>query len=1093
MRYKKHHCGTRDSGRATVRTARVMRFVLFVLVFITVLSSATVTCLAQETEAPGKTLRVGLYYTGESNDIEALKIAHGYDLEYLQALSQYTGWTYEYIAAPWDECLTMLENGQLDLLGFVQQTDERKDKFGYPSLPMAITSGLLVSGSDSDVGEIIRKLKSGVTVGIGKGNAFNLDFEAYASDNGYNVTYKEYASLDELSPALASGEIDAAVVAEEDRGANDNIIGNFASMDQFFATDKDNTALLRELDSAMKQLNSYCPDLNSDLYRKYFGKSSDGKPIFTTAEQEFIENNPYILVLYDSGWPPIEYLDTDGKTYNGISPDIFALLTEKCGIEFVYEGSTSGDVLDKLTSGDQRNTLTTISYDYAWAEQHDVYITQPFISSNIVKLGRNLDAAEPTVAINEKAYFTFLLRDELGGATTLNFKKQAERLEAVRTGKADYTYVTEDQASYYRSIPKYSELKVERMVGYEQKVCISIEKNSDPELMSIISKSLAGITHDEMNEIIRKNTVGAYKLTFADLLYRDHVPIIIGALLAVTITAALIFISVMRRRSHKKILAALEEKDEALIVAKQASTAKGSFMSRMSHEIRTPLNAVIGYNLIARNELSGAKSEIQRRSAEMKVMDCLTKSDIASKHLLTVINDVLDMSAIESGKIKIEHARFDFKGLITSLTTVFYSQAKAKGVTLDVVIGALSDEWFVGDQMRTNQILTNLLSNAIKFTPEGGSVKLTISQPADDGGSKHVHFEISDTGIGMTDEYLEHIWTPFEQADSSISRRFGGTGLGLSITKNLVDLMKGSIKVESAPGSGTTFFVDLFYERADMPEQAVPYSFDSINALVVDDDPGTCDYIRLLFNRCGARCATVTSGADAIRAVERTVAEKDKFSVCLVDWRMPEMDGIATIQRIRELVGERLPIIVLTAYDYTEIADKAAEVGVNRFISKPLFQSSLFDLLTNICGDQRPKEIKKSESYDFKGARVILAEDNAMNMEIARMIMESAGLAVDSAWNGSEACSLFTGSEPGTYLAILMDVHMPVMNGYEATRKIRSSAHPEAATIPIIAMTADAFKEDVAEAREAGMNSHISKPIDVTVLFEALDKCVKDR
>lgn len=519
-----------------------------------------------------------------------------------------------------------------------------------------------------------------------------------------------------------------------------------------------------------------------------------------------------------------------------------------------------------------------------------------------------------------------------------------------------------------------------------------------------------------------------------------------------------------------------------------ANRSKSSFLSRMSHEIRTPLNAVIGYNAIAKNGITEAHNDAERKQAEMKVLDCLHKSEIASKHLLTVINDVLDMSAIESGKMKVEHTRFDFKGLITSLTTVFYSQAKAKDVDFEVVFGTLNEEWFIGDQMRTNQILTNLLSNAVKFTPPGGCVKLKIHQPEADANASHIHFEISDTGIGMTKEYLSHIWVPFEQADSSISRRFGGSGLGLSITKSLVDLMGGTISVQSDLGVGTTFFIDLTFARAEQPVSSSMYDFSGVNALVVDDDSSTCDYIRLLFNRCGAKCAAVTSGEDALKAISVSLEHGESYSVCLVDWRMPGMDGIETIRSIRKIAGKYLPIIIVTAYDFAELADKAAEVGVSKFISKPLFQSSLFDLLATICGTQRVTPMEKSADIDFGGARVLLAEDNQMNMEIAKTILESAGLFVDSAWNGKQAVEMFEAAAPGTYMAILMDVHMPEMNGHEATRAIRASAHPEANTIPIIAMTADAFAENVAEAHAAGMNDHIAKPIDIPALFDMLKR-----
>ena len=551
------------------------------------------------------------------------------------------------------------------------------------------------------------------------------------------------------------------------------------------------------------------------------------------------------------------------------------------------------------------------------------------------------------------------------------------------------------------------------------------------------------------------------------------------------------FLAVLLLFNIWRLLIIVKQLRQSVARERVANMTKSSFLSRMSHEIRTPLNAVIGYNAIAKTEMTGKKSDAQRRQTEMKVMDCLDKSEIASKHLLTVINDVLDMSAIESGKMQMERSSFDFKGLITSLTTVFYSQAKVKNVGFEVIIDTLKEEWFVGDQMRTNQVLTNLLSNAIKFTPEGGSVILKISQPEADKNAAHIRFDVTDTGIGMTKAYLEHIWTPFEQADSSISRRFGGSGLGLSITKSLVDMMGGTIVVQSEPGKGTTFIVDLNFERMAQPANAGPYDFSNVNALVVDDDISTCEYIRMLFNRCGAKCAAVTSGEDAIKAVSLAAEKQEAYTVCLVDWRMPGMDGIETIKRLRNLAGEKLPIIILTAYDFSELADKAAEVGVSRFISKPLFQSSLFDLLASIGGTQPKEIVKQNKSIDFAGARILLAEDNEMNMEIAKRIIESAGLVIDSARNGMEAVEMFEHAPAGTYKLILMDVHMPQMDGHQATRTIRASTHPEAKSIPIIAMTADAFIEDVAESSASGMNDHISKPIDIPTLFATLKKYIQ--
>ena len=579
---------------------------------------------------------------------------------------------------------------------------------------------------------------------------------------------------------------------------------------------------------------------------------------------------------------------------------------------------------------------------------------------------------------------------------------------------------------------------------------------------------------------------------FEDWLVVISVPqteFVAGQLLTFFPLIIIIFLVVLLAFNIWRLLDIVKELRMSVERERIANASKSSFLSRMSHEIRTPLNAVIGYNNIARNGMADAKTDAERKQAEMKVMDCLAKSEIASKHLLSIINDVLDMSAIESGKIKIASDRFDFKGLITSLSTVFYSQARDKGITFNVMFDSPAEDWLVGDSMRTNQILTNLLSNAIKFTPEGGFVTLRICRPDPDNAS-HLRFEVSDTGIGMTKEYLSHIWTPFEQADSSISRRFGGTGLGLSITKNLVDLMHGTIGIESTPGEGSLFRVDLPFEAAEPPKTGKVYDFSAIDALVVDDDMGTCNYVKLLMNNCGAKCTVATSGREAVSAVAAAKSRKESYSLCLVDWQMPGMDGIETIRRIREITGDKTPIAVLTAYDYTDIADTAMKAGANRFLSKPLFQSTLFDLLVNISGTKTKKAFEGRKDKKFTGARVLLAEDNRMNMEIAKNILQSAGMLVDSAWNGREAVEIFEAAPEKTYAAILMDVHMPEMNGHDATRAIRASAHPGAKTIPIIAMTADAFAENVAEALAAGMNDHIAKPVDVPTLFHTLEKYI---
>ena len=525
---------------------------------------------------------------------------------------------------------------------------------------------------------------------------------------------------------------------------------------------------------------------------------------------------------------------------------------------------------------------------------------------------------------------------------------------------------------------------------------------------------------------------------------------------------------------------------DALQQAENASRAKGDFMSRMSHEIRTPLNAIIGYLEIAKDE----------KEDREKIDYCMEKSQVASRHLLSIINDVLDISSIESGRMKIAHDDFDLKQMVNALTVLFFSQAKEKGITFEVHLDFLEREWLCGDELRVRQVLLNLLSNAVKFTPSGGSIFLNISQlesSGQDSDKIRLKFEVKDTGIGMSKEYKERMFTPFEQESASTARNYGGTGLGLSISHNLIRMMGGDIQVESEQGKGTAFTVILAFDppKSRPEDHLATESFKELKALVVDDEPDTCSYMKKLFDRIGMQCDTVTSGKKALRRVTSRLDSAHPYDLCIIDWYMKEMDGVETAREVRKLCGNEIPIIIATAYDYSAIMEEAKEAGVNKIISKPLFQSSIMNLLVTNFGKYRPEKQKEAVNIDFTGTRLLLAEDNEMNMEIALDILRKAGFIVTPVTDGQEAFHTFTSSAPDTFDAILMDIQMPVMDGYTATRKIRESEHPEAKTIPIIAMTANAFTEDVTAALAAGMNDHVAKPISYDRLFHVLSRLTK--
>lgn len=409
-------------------------------------------------------------------------------------------------------------------------------------------------------------------------------------------------------------------------------------------------------------------------------------------------------------------------------------------------------------------------------------------------------------------------------------------------------------------------------------------------------------------------------------------------------------------------------------------------------------------------------------------------------------------------------------------------------------------EELLGDALRLNQILINILSNALKFTPAGGSIRLEVHQISQTNNNVRFRFIIRDTGIGMSQEFIKRLYTPFEQAASTTSK-YGGTGLGMAITKNLVSLLGGAIFVKSEEGKGTEFTVELPFGLNEQQMEKSKGALDPLKVLVVDDDHDTCEHAALLLDKMGLRTKWTLSGAEAVKLVQESHASGDDYDVCFIDWKMPDMDGMETVRRIRGDVGPETLIVIISAYDWSSIEDEARAIGANGFIAKPFFASNLYNTLTSLtrkatnakrktedsASEEKKPENAAHQQYNFTGKRMLLAEDNEFNREIAQEFLEMTGATVECAEDGSEAVNLFANSKSGYYDIILMDVQMPVMDGYEATRTIRASAHPDAASIPILAMAANAFSEDVAAAVAAGMNGHIAKPIDVAALYRLLD------
>ena len=668
-------------------------------------------------------------------------------------------------------------------------------------------------------------------------------------------------------------------------------------------------------------------------------------------------------------------------------------------------------------------------------------------------------------------------------------KAQAIQIEKIQEQSAVIEALSADYMNIFVIFPEKDQAEVVKLDGYVTDELSRTSKNAP--YMRILSNYARDRVHPQDKENFLKqfgkdNLLEAFReKTSHDYSYRalidgethyfeGHFVRVISEKENLEVVAGFRNIDalVADQEAKQKIL------EDALDAAQHANRAKTTFLNSMSHDIRTPMNAIIGFTSLAATHIDDEK----------RVKEYLSKIQISSNHLLSLINDVLDMSRIESGKVKIEEREVHLPDVLHDLRTIVQSDIKAKNLDFFIDIMDVVDEDVICDKLRLNQVLLNILSNAMKFTAPGGQVSVKVLQkPETDSGYADYSFKIKDTGIGMSKEFIEHIFEPFEREQTATVSGIQGSGLGMAITKNIVDMMGGTIEVNSEVGVGSEFIVNLSFKKTDKKvlHEPIP-ELEGAAALVVDDDMDSCISVCKMLNEIGMRTEWTSSGKEAIVRTRYACEREDSFAVYVIDWLMPDMNGIETVRRIRRLIGEDKPIIVLTSYEWSEVEDEAREAGVTHFISKPIFMSELRDVLSKPYAVSEKKQVEDKKVVDFAGRRILLVEDNELNQEIAVEILLEEGFKVDVAGDGSEAVAIMKKAKPYQYDLILMDIQMPTMDGYTATKEIRKIEDPRIAGIPIVAMTANAFEQDKHLAEEAGMDGYIPKPINIEKLMQTL-------
>ena len=1029
-------------------------------------------------------VRVGFFQSGHFMEFNEDGTKTGYAYECLQNIAGYAGWQYEYVYADFDVLYDKLVKGDIDLLPDVSMTEQRKLLMLFSKHSMGVEEYCIyIRSDDFSVRSDNLSTMNGKRLAIISGTYQNQILQRWLRDNSLNVQIVECHDTNETYQKLRSGDVDLVLGVSMMARRNVTPLVRIGGSDYYLCVNKNRPDLLAQLNEAMERMYEIHPLYNYVLQHQYLSSSITRRHLTDAETLWLAEHNVIKIGCLDNYFPFCSYDGKhdkhDGVLDNLMQKIITRLSCSDVSVTYVYYKSQH-DMMADLAAG-KVDLLFPVYHNVGEAEQNNIFLSDVVTSSVMTALykGRFSEKCINVIAVDGTKLDISYVYDHFPHSKVISCNSAEEAVNAVIKGQAGSAIMQSNFAQ--QLLDKHSSLNSVSMMN-RCPLGFAIRRDA-PALYMFINRGISTVSESEINSVA--TLYASEKINFRlKSFIQDHprltLTLLLLLLIVIGVMVVLLFYFILMRA---KLQLDNRKLQEAVSMDKMKDEAKSEFLANMSHDIRTPMNSVFGYTSLASSNLENSE----------KVMDCLTKIKVSSNHLLSLITDMLDISRMETGGIQFDDSLCNIIDQLHDIRDIVLPDIMAKNLDFYIDTNECRNEYVFFDKTRFNQVMLNLLSNAIKFTPIGGMVSVRLAQlDCDDQNCGRYELLVRDTGIGMNEEYAKHVFDIYKRKRFASENSSSGAGLGMAITKNIVDMSKGTIECISELGKGTQFIVKFKVSVQDMD-----FVDDMINefvgkkALIVNHDFNSCVSMSKMLTRIGMQSDWTMLVADAIDKCKQSFKTFDNYDVLIIDSYLEEMSGFELITKLKKYIAEIKPIVIMTAYNTAEIENEARDAGVSQLCPKPVFFSDLRESLLQALNLKHLQNDRSNEDkisiIDIPNTRILIVEDNELNREIAYELIKSAGFQVECVENGAEAVEKVKNADPGYYNVILMDIEMPVMDGYEATKKIREMEDPQKADTKIIAMTANVFEDDRKESADSGMNGFVPKPIDLDQIINEIE------